>query len=115
LTTNAFGTNISGTNLAPPPIPSLETATAQFTVNTNVPEETLQLRTDKAQYTFTSHGGGLKLVELLDYPETVSALRHKQPTTNQVAALNKSASVPTLAILGGEALQGDGIYKITKL
>ena len=26
-----------------------------------------------ARYTFTSRGGGLKSVELLDYPETISA------------------------------------------
>lgn len=115
LTTNAFGTNVSGTNFATAPILETPTQAPQFAVNTNVPEETLQLRSDKAEYTFTSHGGGLKLVELLDYPETVSALRHKQPATNQVATLNRSAPVPSLAILGGEALQGDGIYKISKL
>ena len=27
----------------------------------------------KARYTFTSRGGGLKLIDLLDYPQTVSA------------------------------------------
>src|SRR5206468_4042228 len=40
--------------------------------DTNVPEELLVLTNDNARYTFTSHGGGLKLIELVRYPESVS-------------------------------------------
>ena len=46
---------------------------APVTYNTNTPEQLLVVTDDDVRYTFTSRGGGLKLVELLKYPETVSA------------------------------------------
>ena len=67
-----------------------------------------------ARYTFTSYGGGLKLVELLHYPETVPTRREKQPQTNNVATLNTFTPAPTLALLDGEAVQGDGIFKLAR-
>src|SRR5262245_51713781 len=39
-------------------------------VTTNAPEELVVLENKDARYTFTSHGGGLKLVELSQYPES---------------------------------------------
>jgi YidC/Oxa1 family membrane protein insertase len=83
--------------------------------DTNAPEQTLVLTNGRARYTFTSHGGGLKQVELLDYPETVSA-RWKGQVTNSatVAALNARVSVPVLAVLGGSNLVGDGLFTLTK-
>ena len=77
-------------------------------------EETLVLTNDNARYTFTSHGGGLKLIELLKYPETVSRARKKQPLTNNLAELNADVSIPVLAVLGDESVQGDGIFTLTK-
>jgi YidC/Oxa1 family membrane protein insertase len=82
--------------------------------NTNIEEQLIERTNGTAHYTFTSHGGGLKLIELLQYPETVSTLRHKRSRTNQVATLNQFSTVPTLALLGGDAVQGDGIFQITK-
>ena len=68
--TNALATAEAAiTNVAPPAL----TAAPAFTVDTNIPEQTLVLSNRQARYTFTSRGGGLNLVELLDYPETVSA------------------------------------------
>ncbi len=43
----------------------------------NVPEELLVVTNSNARYTFTSYGGGLKLVELVHYPETVTTRRRK--------------------------------------
>jgi YidC/Oxa1 family membrane protein insertase len=77
-------------------------------------EETLALTNDNARYTFTSHGGGLKRIELLHYPETVSRTRKKQPLTNNLAELNAEVSIPVLAVLGDESVQGDGIFTLTK-
>jgi YidC/Oxa1 family membrane protein insertase len=57
----------------------------------------------------------LKEVELVEYPETVSARRRENPETNRVATLNTPAFVPTLGVLGGDAVQGDGIFKVTQL
>ena len=118
--TNAPATSVTGTNqvgtvtnvavLAEAP-----TNAPRVAINTNVSEELLVISNENARYTFSSHGGGLKLVELLKYPETVSTRREKQPQTNRVATLNSVTPAPTLAILGGEAVQGDGIFKLSKI
>ena len=50
--------------------------------DTNVPEQLLVLTNARARYTFTSRGGGLKLVELLDYPETISPRWKKTATAD---------------------------------
>ena len=84
--------------------------------DTNTPEQTLVLTNGRARYTFTSRGGGLKLIELLDYPQTVSA-RWKDSVTNAsaaVTALNARTTVPALAILGDESLIGDGNFALTQ-
>src|SRR5882672_3897875 len=83
--------------------------------NTNVPEELLVVTNENGRYTFTTHGGGLKLVELLKYPETVSTRRQKQPQTNRLATLNDFTPAPTMALLDGDAVQGDGIFKLTNI
>jgi hypothetical protein len=57
-------------------------------------EETLVLTNANARYIFTSHGGGLKRIELVQYPETVSRVRKKHPVTNNVAELNARVSIP---------------------
>ena len=84
-------------------------------VTASVPEELREVANDNARYTFTSYGGGLKRVELIHYPETVSKRREKGPPTNSLATLNAFSPVPTLALLDGEAVQGDGIFKLTRI
>src|SRR5438552_3433614 len=107
------GTNPPATSPAAPPVLEAVVTAPRPVANTNVQEQLLQLKNDKARYTFTSYGGGLKLIELLDYRETVSTSRKKQPATNRVATLNAFAAAPTLALLGGDSLQGDGIFNLT--
>jgi len=91
------------------------TPTPGYTFDTNAPERLLVLTNGRARYTFTSRGGGLKRVDLLDYPEKISA-RWKQSTTstNAVAALNNGAAVPILAVLGDTNLVGDGNFILTQ-
>jgi YidC/Oxa1 family membrane protein insertase len=117
--TNAPSATVTGTNQVGvtnvPVLAEASTNAPRVTVNTNVPEESLVISNENAIYTFTSHGGGLKLIELLRYPETVSTRRQRQPVTNRVATLNSFAPSPTLAILDGETVQGDGIYKLSKM
>src|SRR5262249_52534241 len=91
------------------------TPAPQLVANTNQPEELLEVTNANAHYTFTSHGGGLKLVELLQYPETVATRGDKRNGTNRVATLNTFTPAPTLAILGGYNVQGDDIYKLTPI
>ena len=82
--------------------------------DTNALEELLVVTNARARYTFTSRGGGLKSVELLDYPETVSARWKKKVANDGVATLNTRAPVPVLAILGDASLVGDGNFTLTR-
>ena len=103
------------TTSAPPtlaPVAPVAPPKPAFLASTD--EQTLVLTNDNARYTFTSLGGALKLVELFHYPETVSRARKKQPLTNNLAELNAHVSVPVLAVLGDESVQGDGIFALTK-
>lgn len=109
---------ITGTNAAvAPEQPAVAVAPPRprTFVQTNVPEELLVVTNRDARYTFTSYGGGLKLVELVHYPETVSSRGGKLSGTNRVATLNTQAPLPTLAILDGPAVQGDGIFDLTPI
>jgi YidC/Oxa1 family membrane protein insertase len=57
----------------------------------------------------------LKLVELLDYPETISVRWKGQiHDTNSVASLNTRAAVPVLAVVGDPSFVGDGNFTLTK-
>jgi YidC/Oxa1 family membrane protein insertase len=79
----------------------------------SAPEQLVVLENADARYTFTSHRGGLKLVELLKYPETVRSRIRRGAGTDRPAALNR-APMAALALLGGEAIEGDGIFKLTR-
>jgi len=63
-----------------------------------------------ARYFFTSRGGGLERVELIQYPETITR-RRRDAATNRVATLNAAAPVPVLAVLG-EGLSDDGQFEL---
>jgi YidC/Oxa1 family membrane protein insertase len=117
--TNAVAAALSLTNrVAPtsaaPAVLEEPAAAPKPLVTVNVPEELLVVTNSNARYTFTSHGGGLKLVELVHYPETVSTRREKQPAANNLATLNAFTPAPTLALLDGEAVQGDGIFTLAR-
>ncbi|HEY5043752.1 MAG TPA: membrane protein insertase YidC [Verrucomicrobiae bacterium] len=96
------------------------TVTTPVYFNTNLPEQTIVLTNgsphhDWVRYTFTSRGGGLKVVELMDYPETVSARwREQVHSGDKVASLNARADVPVLALLGDPKLVGDGNFTLTR-
>jgi YidC/Oxa1 family membrane protein insertase len=94
-------------------VPSAPATPPGFAFATDAPEQLLVLTNRHARYTFTSRGGGLKLVELLDYPETISARWTKTKTdTNAVASLNTGAAMPVLAVLGDTNLTGDGEFAL---
>ncbi len=103
-----------GTNVNPPL--EVSRATPYVSPQPGAPEELLILTNENARYTFTSYGGGLKLVELLKYPESVSCGRRSAgPATNRVATLNAQGRQPVLALLGGESLVGDGMFQLSRL
>jgi YidC/Oxa1 family membrane protein insertase len=111
-------TNIptAGTTAAPPAeaVATTLPSPAQL-VPSGAPEQLERMESADARYTFTSHGGGLKLVELKRYPESVGCLRRKSSESNRLASLNLEAASPVLALLGGEAVQGDGLFQLAKI
>jgi YidC/Oxa1 family membrane protein insertase len=112
--TNSAAATAATQSSSPAPVPagSSNEFTPKFVVQTNVPEELVVLTNDNARYTFTSRGGGLKDVQLLHYPETVATRRNKGPSTRELATLNGDAVAPVFAMVGDEALQGDGVFKL---
>ena len=109
-----MGTN-SMTELSPSGVTSALTnaPASQFVASSSTPEELLEITNANAHYTFSSYGGGLKQVELLNYPEAVSSVRERKAHTSRVATLNSFTPAPTLAVLDGPAVQGDGVFKLT--
>jgi len=103
LKTNAASTTVTTPNLA---------AEKVVPINTNAPEQVLSVTNENAIYTFTSHGGGLKQVELVRYPAATQCGAEKNVTTNFYATLNSEAPTAALVLLGGESVQGDGIFEL---
>lgn len=78
-------------------------------------EETLIVENQEVRYTFTSHGGGLKYVELKDHPATVDCRKTKAENGKTLAKLNAGPPVvPILTILGGDSVQGDGVFTLRR-
>jgi YidC/Oxa1 family membrane protein insertase len=98
-----------------PLAPAATTSARQQVADDSQPEQLTEVTNENAHYTFTSKGGGLKLVELLDYPETVASRRKDAAAAaNRVATLNSYTLAPTLAIFNGQSLQGDGIFQVSR-
>lgn len=119
--TNAVAVTSSGTNVtvltasnAPSltAAPSLTTAPAQPFVAPSAAEQTLVITNEQVRYIFTSHGGGVKQIELLRYPESTAPGR--KADTNRVATLNTKAAVPVMAVLGDPAFVGDGLFALSR-
>ena len=116
--TNTFAslTNLpaSGTNSAPALLRATSTNLASALIAPGAPEELLVLTHDQVRYTFTSYGGGLKQVELLNYPESVACNSKSGAAANRVAAFNTQAGQPVLGLLNATSWQGDGVYKLSR-
>jgi YidC/Oxa1 family membrane protein insertase len=121
---SATGTNVqaeapssSNAPSRPAAAPATPTTTATerlATMDTSATEHLIEVTNESAHYTFTSKGGGLRLVELLDYPETVATRRSSATTSNRVATLNTYILAPTLAIYNGEGFQGDNVFELSR-
>jgi len=115
---NASGTLTNQTSTTTNGAPAAVATTTIITSPKAVPtfgstEETLTLANTNARYTFTSHGGGVKIIELLKYPETVSRWRKHLPNTNGVV-LNTPEAAPVLAVLADESVHGDGVFTLSQ-
>lgn len=87
---------------------------APLVIDPTAPEELLTIETGDARYVFTSHGGGLKIVEVKGYAEVVGR-KARGVTSDALAALNAGAPLPAFALLAGGALEGDGIYRLSRV
>ncbi|HTH45907.1 MAG TPA: membrane protein insertase YidC [Candidatus Limnocylindria bacterium] len=109
-------TNLSATSNAAVTLPTPATAVALSNqppvLSATAPEQTLTLENDKIRAVFTSHGGGLKYVELKDYPAHVT--KKKDGLAPELASLNKHAFLPAFTHANSPALMGDGEFTITK-
>ncbi len=78
------------------------------------PERTEVIETQLARYVFTSRGGGIKEIELLDYSETVGRQARKTEDAAKVA-LNRGAELPIFTINGSEVFPADGDFQLKRL
>jgi YidC/Oxa1 family membrane protein insertase len=102
--TNAQGTVQITTNLAEAPITN---AAPRFIAEANTPEELIVVTNENARYTFTTHGGGLKLIEL------IGTSTKRELKSGHIPALNAHVPVPVMAVVDGETVQGNGIFKLS--
>ncbi|HSH96249.1 MAG TPA: membrane protein insertase YidC [Roseimicrobium sp.] len=77
-------------------------------------EELLSFDSGDVIYTFTTHGGGVKRIELKKYPASVSCSKDMKQTTNGFAVLNDRSPVPMFTLQSGEPIHGDGVFRLTK-
>ena len=113
--TNVANVEVTTTNkseLLPGPAAAPAEAHRPSAFNPTAPEELVEVTNSDAHYTFSSYGGGLKEAELLKYPEMVRRVSKGQ--TNRVATLDTFTPKPTLAILDGDEIEGDGVFKLTR-
>ena len=78
----------------------------------DLPERLVTVTNAHAIYTFTTHGGGLKLVEMLDYRAATDCDSKSGSNATAMATLNNRALLPTLSPAGGH-FDGDGVYELT--
>jgi YidC/Oxa1 family membrane protein insertase len=100
--------------LTPAPGAALTGSTTRPVFKTNAVSQLLVISNENARYTFTSQGGGLKHIELVKFPETITRKRKDAPATTNVATLNTEGLMPVLAVLGNESLIGDGNFTLTE-
>src|SRR5712671_4193718 len=111
----ATATNSITPESIPPTNLTASRSPAGALVASDAPEQLRTVENDNVRYTFTSHGGGLKLAEFKKYPELVACRTKKGQPTNRVATINTRAPTPAFALLGGTDLQGDGQFTLTKM
>jgi len=109
--TNQAGTALAGTNLSIPTLSAPAPGATQWTAP-SAEEQLLTFETADVKYTFTSHGGGLKLAELKRFPKIVGNRKVTDP--KRVVTLNTKAPVAALTLLGGDLIQGDGLFALAK-
>jgi YidC/Oxa1 family membrane protein insertase len=117
-TTNlAWGTNRS-TSMPPSLVEAPKNATPPVVsglfARPREPERVETLETPEAVYTFTSHGGGLKGIQLKKYRETVGYGAKPAGSSNAMVLLDGQAEVPILGVRDSELPLGEGEFALTR-
>ncbi len=109
----------SGSN-APPSTASVkaaETTPAAAEVapaSTRGPEVLETLESEKAVYTFTSHGGGIKTIALKDYPAIADAKKAALKGNADLSTINTNVPLPIMSIRGSPAIEGNNEYTLRR-
>ena len=111
--TNAAPVGITNASLRAAPPPPAKAALAPEPLGKG-PERTEVLENASGRYTFTSRGGGLKLVEMKAYLAVIACGKEAAATNKTLASLNASAPRAVLTLLGNESVQGAGEYQLSK-
>jgi YidC/Oxa1 family membrane protein insertase len=110
--------SLAGSNSVVSSTPSTAAVTNAIPASTPpklvAPEKSLTLENDLLRVTFTSAGGGARLIELKKYPAAVSCLNRKTAAEGLLAALNRFAPAPALALAAGP-LTGDGVFDLSPI
>jgi YidC/Oxa1 family membrane protein insertase len=120
LTTSTSGTNgvvdtnvVVATNDVPQHQVSVAvTNQAMAVAQPSAPEQILTVSNQNLIFHFTSHGGGLKTVELTNYQALVGRTNGMDGDDN-LASLNLNAPLPVLDVVGRD-LQGDNNFTLTR-
>jgi YidC/Oxa1 family membrane protein insertase len=123
-TTNALAqaTNVARTTNASAEVPAAAvsntiprlSAAALASPKSRSSEELLTWENNLARYTFTSFDGGLKMVELKKYPETVGRGKKQKAPSTQLASVNARAPMPMLSVFGDDLQPDDANYQLRK-
>ncbi|MDB6058851.1 MAG: Membrane protein insertase YidC [Verrucomicrobiales bacterium] len=89
------------------------TTSAPATATPSGPEKTLSVTNNSLICHFTSRGGGIGLIELIDYRAAIDCSRNLPGETN-FANLNNQSRLPVLAISGAESITGDNNYTLVE-
>ena len=76
------------------------------------PEELIEVVHDNVRFVFTSHGGGVKRIDLLGYPEYAAAGTRDTGSIG-VVSLNAGVDWPVLDLMGDPSLRGSS-YALTR-
>ncbi|MBN8247983.1 MAG: membrane protein insertase YidC, partial [Verrucomicrobia bacterium] len=99
--TNGPGTNLpvtapslSPASVSPTVAPGPVAAVPPATLLSAAPGRTLRLENDQVRATITSQGGGLRFVDLKEYPATVGCRTKDKALASEPASLNQPAFLP---------------------
>lgn len=112
--TNPVVSGPAATPSAPstPPTPALA-ASVPPPVMSSVPGRVLQIENTQVRATITSRGGGLKDVDLKEYPASVGCSKSDRAQASEPAVLNQPAFIPAFVHFDSVELGPDAEYQLS--